>query len=214
MAVSVAGGSAAAYLPEPGAHSVFGDHIPIIAGQGGPRGRADVEGHGYRLAGRWSYGSGLLHAEYIHTGAMVYRGGKPVGPRTFIVPVEHARITGNWDVIGLRATGSVDYTLDNVYVPEEFTHSPAAIVPLRGGDIGRIGIAGMSPLGHGSFALGVGRRILDELRALANASGGKPSALVDGTGETFEQGYGAAEGKLRAGRAFFYEACADMQATL
>jgi indole-3-acetate monooxygenase len=215
MACNVAMGTAATFLPEAGADAIFASRLPLIAGQGAPRGRAVVDGNGYRLSGRWSYGSGVLHAEYLHTGGLVYENGAPSKALTFIVPIEHAKLLGNWDVVGLRATGSVDYALDNVYVPKEFTHSPDTQTPLRGSDLYRIGIVGLSPLAHGAFALGVGRRVLTELASLAMSAEGRPAPLVTGAaGESFQDGYGVAEGKLRAGRAFLYEVYGQVEATL
>ena len=38
-----------------------------------------------------------------------------------IYPVEKARITGNWEVMGLQATASYDYTLEDVFVPATAT---------------------------------------------------------------------------------------------
>ena len=214
MACNAASGTAAAFLEQSAAQEVFAKGVAVIAGQGAPRGRAEISGGGYRLSGKWSYGSGLHHAQYIHTGAMVYSDGKPVEARTFIVPVHQAKILGNWDVVGLRATGSVDYEIEDVYVPAEFTHSPNTLRPLRGGDLYRMGIVGMTPLGHGAVALGVGRRILDELRALMTGGGARSSAVSDSNGEALQEGYGTAEAKLRAGRAFFYEIYADVEHTL
>ena len=226
MASNVGTGSAAGYLPPKGAHAVFGDRatIPIIAGEGGPRGRAEVDGDGFRLTGRWSYGSGVLHTEWLHTGAMIYQDGKPrLLPgtnihemRTFIVPTRDCEFLGNWDSLGLRATASIDYAVKDLYVPEAFTHSPNALVAQQGGNLFKIGIVGMSPLGHSGVALGIGRRVLDELRALANAEKGRPSAAFAerGGSESFQVQYGAAEAKLRAGRAFCYDVWSDVEATL
>lgn len=217
MACNVGTGSAAAYLPRAGAEAVFGNRrqIPIISGEGAPKGRAELDGKGFRLTGRWSYGSGVMHTEYLHTGGMVYANGVPREARTFIVPTRHARFLDNWDVVGLRATASIDYALEDVYVPEEFTHSPNALLAEQGGDLYRIGIVGMSPLGHTGFTLGLGRRVLDELAALANAPAGRPSPLSEpGGGESFHEGYGAAEAKFRAGRALCYEVWGDVGATL
>lgn len=215
MACNVGTGSAAGYLPRAGAEAVFGKRIPIIAGEGAAKGRAEIEGKGFRLSGRWSYGSGVLHTEFLHTGGMVYENGKPRETRTFIVPTREAKFLGNWDVLGLNGTGSIDYALEDVYVPEEFTHSPNAIVAEQGGDLYRLGIVGMSPLGHTGFTLGIGRRILDELFALVHASGGRPSPLAEfGGADSFQEDFAAAEAKLRAGRAFCYEVWGDVAATL
>jgi indole-3-acetate monooxygenase len=70
---------------------------------------------------------------------MLFENGKPSRALTFIVPIKHVNFLGNWDVVGLRATGSVDYALDNVYVPKDFTHSPNTLEPLRGSNVYRMG---------------------------------------------------------------------------
>ena len=204
-------GITAAFLPQAGVDSIFSSRAPIIAGQGAPRGKAVREGNGYRLSGRWSYGSGLLNANFIHTGAIVYENDQPKGPLTLIVPVEKACFLGNWDVIGLRATGSIDYLIDDVYVAQEFTHSPNAMIPLRGGSMFRLGIVGLTPLAHAAFPIGLARRLLDELRFM---SVGARSERVDGAQQGFQEHFGAAEGKLRAARAFVVEAFAAARETL
>jgi alkylation response protein AidB-like acyl-CoA dehydrogenase len=217
MACNVGTGSAAAYLPAKGAQAVFGNRrqIPIICGEGAPKGRADRDGKGFRLSGHWSYGSGVMHAEYLHTGGIVYENGTPREARTFIVPARHARFLDNWDVVGLQGTASIDYALEDVYVPDECTHSPNLLEAEQGGDAYRIGIVGMAPLGHTGFTLGLGRRVLNELAALAGAPSGRPSPLAEiGGGESFQEGYGAAEAKLRASRAFCYEVWGDVAATI
>jgi indole-3-acetate monooxygenase len=223
MAAQVAMGTAAAYLEPGAANELFAQRTPVIAGQGAPNGRAEPDGRGYRLSGKWSYGSGLLHSEYIHTGAVVHEngaprmlpGGKFPDIRIFILPVEQAKLTGNWDVLGLRATGSVDYTIDDVYVPEEMTHLQSANVAHQGGNLYRLRIFGLSTIGHTGFALGVGRRILDELASLARQETGRPQILPQrGGGESFHEQFGLAEAKVRASRAFAYEAWRDIEATL
>ena len=118
-------------------------------------------------------------------------------------------------MLGLNGTGSIDYGLDDVYVPEEFTHLPNALVAQQGGNLYRIGIVGMSPLGHTGFTLGLGRRILDELFSLVHAPSGRPSPLAEfGGADSFQEDFAAAEGELRAGRAFCYEVWGGVAATL
>ncbi|WP_420103822.1 acyl-CoA dehydrogenase family protein [Bosea sp. (in: a-proteobacteria)] len=223
MACNVSIGSASGYLPDAGAREVFGAGVPIIAGNGGPFGRADVDGEGFRLSGQWSYGSGVLHASWIHSGARVFENGKPrIDPRTgqpevrtFIVPAAKAKLLGNWDVVGLRATGSVDYEMTDVFVPEAFTHSPDANMPERGGGLYRLGIVGMAPLGHTAVALGVARRALSELADLADSSGGRPSRLmIQGGDAPFQESFGLAEAQLRAARSLCYEVWQDISDTV
>ena len=181
---------------------------PIIAGQGAANGQGVPDGKGFRLTGKWAYGSGLLHSSWIHTGGSIVEkdgkprmlpGGKFPEVRIFILPVKQAELRGNWDVLGLRATGSVDYTIDGVHVPEEYTHLQGANTPNQGGSIYTLAIFGISTIGHTGFALGTGRRILDELRKVAMAETGRPQTLpVRGGGESFHEQFGNAEAKLRA----------------
>lgn len=224
MATQVAMGSAAAYLPPGVAKELFGkDRWPVVAGQGAPNGTGQIDGRGFRLAGKWSYGSGLLHSTWIHTGGSIVAangaprmvpGGRHPEVRIFILPVSEAKLTGNWDVIGLRATGSVDYTIDNVHVPEEYTHLQNANVPVHGGPFFTLGIFGISAIGHTGFALGIGRRVLDELRQLATAESGRPQTLPQrGGGESFLEQFGLAEAKIRAARAFVTDCWGDIEQT-
>lgn len=227
MAWQVAMASAAAFLPPAASQEVFGQSIPLIAGQGAPLGTAVPDGKGYRLTGRWRYGSGLLHCPWIHTGAMVVdKDGRPrkwpgtnlPEGRIFIVPTAKARVDEkSWDVLGLRGTGSIDYAIDDLYVPEEFTHRQSLVeaVPGQGGGLYRLGISGMGAICHTGFALGVARRILDELRELARADHPHSGMIVGrGGGESFQEQYGHAEARLRAARAFCIEAQGDIQRTI
>jgi alkylation response protein AidB-like acyl-CoA dehydrogenase len=223
MATQVAAGTAAAYLPRSAADAIFGERIPIFAGVGAPRGRADPVPGGYRLSGDWSYGSGILHAEFIHTGVMIFENGAPrklpgsqaLDSRIFIIPVSDARLLGNWDVMGLRATGSVDYEVKDVFVAEDWTHLQSQREPRQGGSVYRLGIQGLGGICHSGFALGTARRALDELAALARAETGRPQLLPErGGGESFREKFGHAEAQFRAARAFVVEALRDVEASL
>jgi alkylation response protein AidB-like acyl-CoA dehydrogenase len=223
MATQVSMGTAAAFLQPSVVQEIFGNGIPLIAGQGAPIGRAEPKNGGYQLSGNWSYGSGLLHSTWIHTGALVYEGAAPrkypgaksVDARIFILPVKNAELKNNWDVLGLRATGSIDYDVKDVFVAEEFTHRISANRPLQGGDLYRLGISGLAVTGHTGFALGVARRALDELKTLAMAPSHRPSLLAErGGGQSFREQFGRAEAQLRAARALVYEAWNDAQSTI
>jgi len=223
MATQVSIASCGAYLAPAAAKEIFRGHIPLIAGQGAPVGRADADSGGYRLNGNWSYGSGLLHSEWVHTGAVVhendaarnYPGSLSADTRIFIVPIEHVELRNNWDVMGLRATGSVEYSIRDLFVPEDYTHRISANTPRSGGDLYRLGIVGLAALGHTGFTLGIARRLLDEIAHLAQTPTGRPAALSQqGGGEGFHSQYARAEAQLRAARAFAFDVWDNIQGTL
>jgi alkylation response protein AidB-like acyl-CoA dehydrogenase len=224
MAAGLGTGTGAAYIEPEAAQALFGNgRLSIIAGHGAAMGRADVEGDGFRLSGKWSYASGLLHSDHIHTGGIVYENGKPrIDPATgepefriFVVPIAAAVLRGNWDVLGLRATGSVDYTIENAFVPAAYTHLQHVKVPRIGGDLYKLGIFGFSNIGHTGFALGVGRRLLDEIAKIARAETGRPFVLpVRGGGESFQERYGSLEAQFRAAHLLVYQSWRDVEALL
>lgn len=223
MAAGLCIGTGAAYLAPDIAREIFDGKVPMIAGHGAAMGRADVEGSGFRLSGNWSYASGLLNSQYIHTGAIVFEAGVPrIDPatgepefRVFVLPVDAATLGGNWDALGLRASGSIDYAIENAELPAGNSHLQYMKTPNIGGDVYKLGIFGFSNIGHTGFALGVGRRLLDLLAAVARDEGKRPFVLPQrGGGESFQEQYGNAEAKFRAARALVYEAWRDIEMVL
>ncbi len=104
----------------------------MIAGQGTRPGNAVPTNGGFKLTGSWSFASGIKHGTHIHTLGIIEGTNEA---RIFVLPVGKAKLIDNWDVMGLRATGSIDYTTDTVFVPEAFTHLATTEQPLRGGHL-------------------------------------------------------------------------------
>jgi alkylation response protein AidB-like acyl-CoA dehydrogenase len=210
MAACLAIGTGAAYLGDEAVDQIFGgERFPVIAGQGTRPGTAVPQDGGHVLSGSWSFASGIKHSGFIHTLAVVEGTGEP---RIFVLPVEQSTLIDNWDVMGLRATGSIDYEIDGVFVPEHFSHFALAETPLRGGDFYRLGIINIAGICHPGWAVGVGRRMLDEVRKNVRAKAGRAGGQADN--DSFLEGFGGAEGTLRAGRALLFETWADVTATL
>jgi indole-3-acetate monooxygenase len=171
MASCLAIGTAGSYLADDAVAELWADgRRPVIAGQGTRPGTAVPHEDGFLVSGSWSFASGLLHGTHIHTLAVIATTGEP---RIFVVPVEEATLLGNWDVLGLRGTGSIDYSLDNVYVPDSYSHFAVLDEARRGGPLYRVGIIGFATMCHSGWALGVGRRLLDELAALVHDGAGR-----------------------------------------
>ncbi len=154
MASALAIGTGAAYLDGDAVTELFGgDRLPVIAGQGTRPGNAVPVAGGFRLSGSWSFASGIKHATHIHTLGLIQGTNEP---RIFVLPVGQATLIDNWDVLGLRATGSIDYKIDDVFVPEPYTHFAVTEEPKRGGDLYRIGIIGFAVIS--SFGVGLRNR--------------------------------------------------------
>jgi alkylation response protein AidB-like acyl-CoA dehydrogenase len=221
QAAGLATGTGGSYLGDEAVARIFAPgESPLIEGQGTPNGKAVADRGGFVLSGRWSYGSGVKHCNWIHTGAIVYddedtprltADGTPE-VRVFVLAVEQVVLDGNWDVLGLRATGSIDYSIEPTFVPEAYTHIGVTEVPLRGGSLYTLGIPGFGCIGHSAFALGVGRRMLDELRALVRERVARPGQMAEN--EFFQTAFAAEEAKYRSARAFVHETWNGIEQTL
>jgi alkylation response protein AidB-like acyl-CoA dehydrogenase len=202
-----------AYLTDAGAEQIFGGGVPLIAGQFAPNGTATYDGDELVVDGDYQFGSGIAHATWAGAGffATPDDGGNP--DYLFgCLPVEQAELRGNWDVLGLQATASYDYALRGARIPRVRAFDFFAPTVHRGGPVYALGVIPLTAAGHAGWALGVTRRILDEVRAIA-ADTTRLGALSTLAGsERFLFELGALEGRWRAGRAWVREACEEAEA--
>lgn len=96
----------------------------LIASTYMPVGKVEKVEGGYNFSGRWGYSSGSEHCEWIFLGALVPKedGSGEMEHTTFLLPKSDYRIEKNWDVHGLRGTGSHDIVVEGAFVPEHRTH--------------------------------------------------------------------------------------------
>ena len=206
MAAALAIGTGAAYLGDEAVKELFGgSRMPVIAGQGTRPGNAAPHDGGFLLSGSWSFASGIKHGTHIHTLGIIEGTGEP---RIFVLPVEKVKLIDNWNVMGLRATGSIDYTIDSVFVPDSYTHFAVTDVPKRGGSLYTVGIVGFAAMCHSGWACGIGRRLLDELAGYVRTRGGRTGTQA--ASESFLEQYAKAEGTYRSARALVYEVWGEM----
>jgi alkylation response protein AidB-like acyl-CoA dehydrogenase len=171
--------AAASYLPHEGFAEVFtaNDNHVTMGGQFAPNGQGVVVDGGYRLTGSWSFGSGTGHSQYVAAGFIPMDGGEMRWisegiPELMIALVPRAEVnfTDGWNVQGLKGTGSYDYDVADVFVPERRTFRLFTTTPLRGSSpAGRMGMMPVTAAGHAAWALGVAKSMLDDLQDLAAA---------------------------------------------
>ena len=111
------------YLPESIARKFFSDPRAFVTSATGAVGAAqEVEG-GYRVTGRWPFGSGAHQASHFMGLASVKgAGGKDEAPLCCYFERRDVVIHDTWRVSGLRATGSCDFEVRDIFVPEQQTH--------------------------------------------------------------------------------------------
>lgn len=184
----------------------YANGVPLAAGQLAPNGTAVAVDGGERVTGRYQFGSGIDHCAYVGMGYVVTPDDGPPEYRMGIVPKAAVTITGNWDVLGLRATASYDYTADDVFVPDAASFgyaAPGAMAPIhrRGGPVYNLGVLILTCVGHSAWAMGLTRRALDEVRGIAPTKlrMGAPSTLSES--ERFLHDYARLEQRAQAAAA-------------
>jgi len=208
----------AAFLCDEAIDEIFaGGKAPKTAGVAAPSGEATPVEGGYRVSGRWSFASGIRHSQWVSSGAMIV-GGKADQPQhlRIVVPTSQAQIHDNWEVVGLRGTGSCEYSLSNVFVPQRFTWAGGEAGPQRGGPNFLLGRPGMQTTGHCGFALGVGRRALDAVTELAQSKkrGYRGSTELVADRGSFQRFLGESDLRLRAARNLVLETIEEAWASV
>lgn len=87
-----------------------------------PKGEVTPVEGGFKFSGRWSFSSGIEHADWVLLGGLIFTDGQPPDYRTFLLPKSDYEIVDTWHVIGLKGTGSHDVVVKDAFVPEYRTH--------------------------------------------------------------------------------------------
>lgn len=209
-------GAFGGYLPAAAAREIYGsDPLVRTAGAFRPFGNAMVVDGGYRATGRWPLGSGCQHSAWIVGGCRILDGeqprlqadGTPV-TRILFFPASECEILDTWHSIGLRGTGSHDYSVSDVFVPAahslSFREAPAEPGPLYLMPTVALFGAVLS-----AVPLGIARHAIDIVRELAANKIASRSRRVLNEDATMQANLGLAEAALRSARALLYETLAE-----
>ena len=149
---------------------IFSDPGAVVASGAGD-GVATAAPDGDRVSGRWVFASGIHGATWLAANTLDRAGaaaGEPLTGEMYVVPA--AAVGDDWDVSGLRGTGSVGYRLDDVLVPSSFGAPYTPLDPLPGpAPIGRLPTETLygDGVGVAAVALGLGSASLEALVDLA-----------------------------------------------
>ncbi|MGE0598403.1 MAG: acyl-CoA dehydrogenase family protein [Dehalococcoidia bacterium] len=210
-------GASSVQLPLEGAREVFGDPAGLVVGAVVPKGIATrVEG-GFRLSGVWPFGSGTGHATWITGGAVVVG---PDGPEMVAEKVPHTRmmffprsavsIKDTWHVSGLRSTGSNDFEVADVFVPEHHSYAMGTRSDWAEGRTYHFPFFGLLAVGVAAVATGIARAAITELKSLAAAKTPSGSRRLLAERAAAQSGVAEAEALLRSGRGFMFDTVRDV----
>jgi alkylation response protein AidB-like acyl-CoA dehydrogenase len=156
--------------PEQAQDEIFGRQPYIIApGCAFPPGAAQRVDGGYVVSGRWRFATGVMHADWAM--AMAVNTADRTDSRWFLFPLAEATVYDVWQMDGMAATGSNDFALDGVFVPDHrtisFADMGAGTTPgarLHANPMYRVAIAGFLAVASSLPIIGAARGAVDRCR--------------------------------------------------
>ncbi|MBT3426384.1 MAG: hypothetical protein HOL98_18430 [Gammaproteobacteria bacterium] len=212
-----------AAMPEHWARQVYSHQgegetqvCPITAGAAAPTGKGRKVDGGIMVTGRWAWGSGAYHADWIAGGTLVEDNGEIVRlangqPAVHLVffKREEVLLHENWDPSGLRGTGSSDFEVTEVFVPEGRWMVLDGITRVLDTPLYRFPALSYFAAAVAVVPLGIARRALDDFQVLVSANGktGKSSK----TGNSIVQfEFGQAEALVASARHVIWGSTGEM----
>lgn len=206
-------GLVAGLMPAEQAREVYGkDRMAISCGATAPSGRGEWVSGGMKVSGRWAWGSGAHNCEWIGGGTFVMQDGKPPllatgEPKVHVVFFERKQVTliDNWDPSGLIGSGSGDFEVKDVFVPQDRWIVLGDLHPAVDGALYRLPFFGALAMAHAAMSMGVAKCAIESFTGLARSK--VPAWQKDPLAKSaiVQTALGRAEAQLNAIRANIYE---------
>ena len=209
----------AAHLDPAIARKVFGAPDSVLAWgpPNGPLKAVATEG-GYRVSGKWKFASGIRNATWLGPNCPVFEAdgrrrldadGAPVS-RNMLLPKSSATVTDVWQVIGLRGTGSDNFDIANLFVPEPFSFArDTALGRRENGPLYRVLMTTFFGMAFSGVALGIARTVLDAFLALAAEKTASHTTMVMCDNPAVQRQVALAEAALGSARSYLIDKITD-----
>ena len=194
----------AAYLSPEVAGEIFGPPTGILAWgpPGAPFEAQPVEG-GYRISGKWRFASGSHHATWL--GAHMRIAGTGGKVRTMLFPKSSVTMHDIWHVVGLRGTGSDEYVVEDVFVPQNHSMSRDTAVERReDGKLYRFTSNQLYSCGFGGVGLGIARATMDAFLDLPATKTSRGASKPMRENNVVQSQVAQCEARWRSARAFLH----------
>jgi indole-3-acetate monooxygenase len=190
------------------------------AGSLNPKGRAVRVDGGYRLTGRWDWGTASPFATLLMGGAMVFEEGADapaIGPFGFpemkvcFFARDSAELIDTWHTYGMRGTGSGDFAVTDLFVPEAHTMTPGPSAPTDY-ELTRLPAMAWMMTPHASVSIGIARHAVEALMALAADKTPLGSSTKLGEKEWVQDSIARASAIVASARAYLEKAITEAYA--
>src|SRR5262245_1433878 len=208
----------AAWLPAEGARELFNEGPTTVAGALNPPAAARRVDGGWRITGRCPFGSGCHNAKWLAMPAVEMDGDRPkVDPATgqpapfgVFFPRTEATILDTWHTLGMRGTGSTDYAVEELFVPDHLTVPVAPLAnPAPGfeGPLYRLW-PWTAILGEATVSVGVAAAAVERAVELCRAKTPAYNATPSREQQLVQFQLGKARARVEASRDTLYSAAA------
>lgn len=190
-------------LQEDVARTIFGTGMGVLVGTLNPTGKAVAAPGGYRVTGRWSYGSFIGYSDWV-LGNCITGDGPEF--RLCLFPRADVEVFDIWHVGGLRATGSNDFQVTDLFVPEQHTIPLVDFQPLprRPGPLYAVPMTSTFVSCIATVALGIARAAIEALIEIGAEKKTAGSSTVLRDKPMAQADLARAEALLGAGRAYLF----------
>jgi len=206
----------AAYLDAEAAREIFGGPRGILAWGPGPGQARRVKG-GYRVTATWSFASGSHHATWLGCHVPIYDDGAQLRHadgtpviRTALFPKSQTEMTDIWHVIGLRGTGSDKYSVNDLFVPEQYVVARDEGTRHEPGLLYRFSSLQLYAAGFAGVAMGIARSALDAFIELARDKVPFRGQRTLRDNNVIQSQVAQAEARLSSARAFLYQSLEEI----
>jgi indole-3-acetate monooxygenase len=196
-------GWASAFLSDEAIAEIFPEgHATVVAGQASPTGIGVAVDGGYRVSGKYSWGSGYNHATWV-MGGFTVDGGPPM---IFVAPKSKAICLDNWNVFGIEGSGSYDFAVEDVFIPHGYYYTFMFAETKRGGDRYSLPFIIQSLAPHVAVSLGGAQHALDCVARLAATKRRGLSTSILAERGAFQRDLAEAYTRISAARALLIQA--------
>ncbi len=110
---------AVAHFPDSVQDEVFASPDVRICGTLVPNGKGEITKDGVVVSGEWGFNSGAWHSQWKVLSTLAINPAGEIEPIAAVVPMSDLEIVDDWDVAGLRGTGSITLVARDVFIPRE-----------------------------------------------------------------------------------------------